>query len=231
MATSDSTKIGSNANTATLKFSESRAPAVVPESSSRRIGRWHGHDNIANNAVTPVTARRIGVAVFDGSAMIPFIRSNNEVTLLPYPSTESSAMLKPGFSAAGVTVGQLAKAAGVNVETIRYYQRIALLPLPKRGHGSIRRYSAEDIRRVRFVKRAQALGFALDEVALLLGLSDGKHCAETRMLAEKKLNVVADKISDLTAIQKALNGLVTQCSAGSRSRGCPIIDALAADSD
>lgn len=129
----------------------------------------------------------------------------------------------------GITVGKLAKTAAVNIETIRYYQRIGLLPVPKRDYGSIRRYSENDLKRVRFIKRAQALGFSLDEVALLLGLSDGKHCVETKTLAERKLIMVREKMTDLAAIQKALQGLVTQCSKGSRGCGCPIIDALAED--
>jgi MerR family mercuric resistance operon transcriptional regulator len=139
-------------------------------------------------------------------------------------------MLKP-ITKNSITVGQLAQTAAVNVETIRYYQRIGLLPLPKRDYGSIRRYSANDLKRVRFIRRAQALGFSLDEVALLLGLSDGKHCAETKALAERKLAMVEEKITDLAAIQNALKGLVTQCSKGSRGCGCPIIDALAAEGE
>ena len=138
-------------------------------------------------------------------------------------------MLKPAAPGTRITVGQLAEAAEVNVETIRYYQRIGLLPLPKKDHGSIRRYSADDLKRLRFVKRAQALGFSLSEVALLLGLSDGKHCAETKMLAEKKLARVEAKISDLAAMQASLKSLIVKCSEGSRSCGCPIIDALAND--
>lgn len=138
-------------------------------------------------------------------------------------------MLSPTVTGPGITIGQLAHTAGVNVETIRYYQRIGLLPVPKRSYGSIRRYSADDLKRVRFIKRAQALGFSLDEVALLLGLSDGRHCAATKSLAERKLTMVEEKIADLTAIQKALKSLVRQCSIGSRGRGCAIIDALVAD--
>jgi len=129
----------------------------------------------------------------------------------------------------GITVGQLARAAAVNVETVRYYQRIGLLSLPNRNYGSIRRYLADDLKRIRFVKRAQRLGFSLDEVALLLGLSDGKHCAETKVLAQKKLSVVEEKIADLAVIQKALKGLVAKCSKGSRGCGCPVIDALIED--
>lgn len=124
------------------------------------------------------------------------------------------------------TIGQLAQTAGVNVETIRYYQRIELMPLAKRDYGSIRRYSSSDLKRLRFIRRAQALGFTLDEVALLLGLSDGKHCAETRALAERKLTMIERKIADLAAMRKAIKGLVTKCAKGSRGCGCPIIDAL-----
>ena len=137
-------------------------------------------------------------------------------------------MLK-SIGTSGITVGQLARAAAVNVETVRYYQRIGLLSLPDRDYGSIRRYLADDLKRIRFIKRAQKLGFSLDEVALLLGLSDGRHCAQTKALAEKKLAVVKEKIADLAAIQKALKGLVTKCSKGSRGCGCPIIDALIED--
>ena len=106
-----------------------------------------------------------------------------------------------------------------------------MLPVLKRDYGSIRRYSADDLKRVRFIRRARALGFALDEVALLLGLSDGRHCGETKALAEKKLAMVDEKMTDLAAIQKALRSLVKQCSKGSRGCGCPIIDALAQDGD
>ena len=103
----------------------------------------------------------------------------------------------------GITVGQLARAAAVNVETVRYYQRIGLLTMPRRDYGSIRRYLADDLKRIRFIKRAQKLGFSLDEVALLLGLSDGKHCQETKVLAQTRLAVVEEKIADLAAIEKA----------------------------
>ena len=138
-------------------------------------------------------------------------------------------MARKAVGTKGVTIGQLGQSAGVNVETIRYYQRIALLRAPARSYGSFRRYSAADLKRVRFIKRAQALGFSLEEVALLLGLSDGRHCNETRVLAEKKLEMVETKIADLASIRSALTDLVGQCGKGSRGRGCPIIDALARD--
>jgi len=138
-------------------------------------------------------------------------------------------MLKRATVEKGIRISELARETGVHVETIRYYQAIGLLHRPRREHGRIRRYGADDLKRVRFIKRAQALGFSLEEIALLLGLSDGEHCAETKTLAEKKLAMVEKKIDDLAAIQKALQGLVTKCSKGSRGSGCPIIDALAED--
>jgi MerR family mercuric resistance operon transcriptional regulator len=138
-------------------------------------------------------------------------------------------MLQRAIAEKGLRISELARKAGVHVETIRYYQGIGLLHRPDRAHSRIRRYGADDLKRVRFIKRAQALGFSLEEIVLLLGLSDGEHCAETKALAEKKLAMVEDKISDLAAIERALKGLITECSKGSRRSGCPIIDALAAE--
>jgi len=129
------------------------------------------------------------------------------------------------------TIGALARAVGVNVETVRYYQRIGLLPRPPRARGSIRRYPPETLRRLRFIKRAQSLGFSLEEVAALLQLADGEHCAETRVLGEKKLGLVQRKIEELAAIRAALERLVERCSRGGRGRGCPLIEALVADAD
>lgn len=128
-----------------------------------------------------------------------------------------------------LTIGRLARNAGVNVQTIRFYQRRGLLAKPSRPPGGVRRYAPDAAARIRFIKRAQALGFSLDEIALLLGLSDGEHCAETKAFADKKLAMVEEKLSDLAAIQKVLRGLVNECARGSRKSGCPIIDALASE--
>jgi MerR family mercuric resistance operon transcriptional regulator len=125
-----------------------------------------------------------------------------------------------------LTIGALAKASDVNVETIRYYQRIGLLPTPERSYGSIRRYNHDSLKRVRFIKRAQRLGFSLDEVRLLLGLADGTHCTETRSIAQHKLVLVEDKLADLMAIQTALKHLILACENKPDSCGCPIIDSL-----
>ena len=84
----------------------------------------------------------------------------------------------------GATIGALAETAGVNVETIRFYQRKGLMPEPEKPYGSIRRYGAAELARVRFIKSAQRLGFSLEEVGELLKLEDGARCSEARQLAE-----------------------------------------------
>ena len=133
------------------------------------------------------------------------------------------------MDANAMTIGDLARAAGVNVETVRYYQRLGIFPEPPRARGSIRRYPDDALRRLHFIKRAQRLGFSLDEVKLLLELSDGKHCAETRELAERKLALVKEKLVDLSAMRGALTDLVSACRRGGRGCGCPLIDALVAE--
>lgn len=128
-----------------------------------------------------------------------------------------------------LTIGRLAKKSDVNVETIRYYQRIGLIEEPAKPAQGYRLYPAGTVDRVRFIKRAQVLGFSLNEITPLLGLSDGKHCADTEALARKKLTTVEQKIADLAAIKKTLADLIAHCSEGSRGYGCPIIDTLAND--
>src|SRR5438046_2185361 len=111
-------------------------------------------------------------------------------------------------------IGALAQKSGVHVETIRYYQNLGLMPTPTRARGAVRRYGKEAVDRLRFIKRAQGLGFSLDEVKLLLRLSTGDHCRETRILAERKRELVDKKITDLRAIQSALNALIAACGTG-----------------
>ena len=128
-----------------------------------------------------------------------------------------------------MTIGRLAQAAGVNVETIRYYQRRGLLGEPVKPAGSHRRYSFAEARRIRFIKRAQQLGFTLDEVTSLLALEDGRSCRETRSLAEQKLAVIDGRIEDLSRMRSLLRALITQCGEGAGARACPIITSLLAD--
>jgi MerR family mercuric resistance operon transcriptional regulator len=126
-------------------------------------------------------------------------------------------------------IGALAEKSGVHVETIRYYQNLGLMPTPARARGAVRRYGKEAADRLRFIKRAQGLGFSLDEVKLLLDLAEGEHCGETRTLAQRKLSLVERKIADLRSIEGALNKLVRACGTGRRGAGCPIIESLSAD--
>ncbi len=128
-----------------------------------------------------------------------------------------------------MTIGRLADEAGVNVETIRYYQRRGLMQEPDRPINGQRRYSMAVVKRVRFIKRAQVLGFTLDEVGSLLELDEAHTCADTRKLAANKLQVIEGKLADLNAMRKALTALLRQCDTGSTKGSCPIIHALAAD--
>ena len=126
----------------------------------------------------------------------------------------------------GLTIGTFAGAAGVNVETVRFYQRRGLLTAPDRPYGSIRRYGPADVARVKFVKAAQRLGFSLDEVAGLLTLDDGAHCDQARALAEAKLEDVRGKLADLRRIEKVLAALVRECCASWGTVSCPLISTL-----
>lgn len=130
---------------------------------------------------------------------------------------------------AELTIGRLADEAGVNVETIRYYQRRALMPEPDKPANGQRRYGRDAVKRVRFIKRAQVLGFTLEEIASLLELDEAHACAETRELAAHKLEVIQSKLADLRAIRKALTSLLHDCDTGAAQGACPIIHALAAD--
>lgn len=127
-----------------------------------------------------------------------------------------------------LTIGVLAEAAAVNVETIRFYQRKGLMREPDRHRGGIRRYGHTDLARVRFIKSAQRLGFSLEEIADLLKLEDGTYCAEAREQAERKLAVVRARLADLQRIEGALQGLVKRCCAAGASGQvqCPLIAAL-----
>jgi len=128
-----------------------------------------------------------------------------------------------------LSIGNLAKAADVNVETIRYYQRRGLLDEPSKPLGGHRRYAASAATRVRFIKRAQQLGFTLEEIKELLLLEDGQSCREARMLAERKLELIDTRIADLSRMRRSLSGLIAQCAEGKRPRSCPIIATLSAD--
>ncbi len=125
-----------------------------------------------------------------------------------------------------LTIGQVAAQAAVHKETIRYYQSLGLVDEPPRVPGCIRRYGSAAVARLRFIKRAQQLGFTLGEVKRLLLLEDGRHCARTRKLAEEKLDIIRDRIADLERMKRVLEGLVDECQHGRSPCRCPIIRTL-----
>ena len=125
-----------------------------------------------------------------------------------------------------LTISAFARAAGVGIEAIRFYQRKGLLSEPARPRGGIRRYGAADVGRLRFVKTAQRLGFSLEEIGELLRLEDGTHCAEARALAEHKLKDVREKLADLARMETALSGLVRACRSRKANVSCPLIASL-----
>jgi MerR family mercuric resistance operon transcriptional regulator len=128
------------------------------------------------------------------------------------------------------TIARLAAAAGVHVETIRYYQRLKLAPEPPRPLGGIRRYGEADADRLRFIKRAQAMGFTLEEIRSLIALQARRSCRATRDLAATKLRMVDARIRDLRDLRKELAGLIAECDTNTQDARCPVIQRLTSSS-
>ena len=126
-----------------------------------------------------------------------------------------------------LTIGRLARAADVGVETIRYYQERKLLPVPP-STGAFRHYPVSLVDRIRFIKRAQELGFSLEEVSELLHLGEGADRVSIRHIATNRLSQIEHKLSDLRRMKKVLKHLVTECEHTSAELPCPIIGTLAA---
>jgi MerR family mercuric resistance operon transcriptional regulator len=123
------------------------------------------------------------------------------------------------------TIGGLAKAAGVGVETVRYYQRRGLLPEPARPPGEVRRYGNEELRRLRFIRAAQAAGFTLAEIKELLDLDAADDRRRARELAQARVAALDEKIAELRKARQALAGLSADC-AKKRGGACPILTAF-----
>jgi MerR family mercuric resistance operon transcriptional regulator len=122
------------------------------------------------------------------------------------------------------TIGQLATEAGVNVETIRYYQRRKLLPQPKRAHGRARRYGTAEVKRLRFIRCAQRLGFTLKEIDDLLELLEPMSCSKTRKITAAKLEFVDERIRALQDLRQEFTELLAACEANPDESRCPIIE-------
>jgi MerR family mercuric resistance operon transcriptional regulator len=125
-----------------------------------------------------------------------------------------------------ITISQLAASAEVNVETVRYYQRRGLLPEPPRPIGGIRRYGGREISRLQFIRRAQAMGFSLDEVAGLLELKGRRACEQTRRLTELKLVDVRRRLFELRNLERELVALVVDCARVRVGDCCPTLGLL-----
>jgi len=128
-----------------------------------------------------------------------------------------------------IPIGELSRLTRCNIETIRYYERIGLLPQALR-RGRYRSYRQPDVRRLAFVRRARELGFPIDTIRTLLALADGgaASCAQARDLAEAQLGDVRSKIADLARMERVLDEAVSACEAGDDA-GCPLLETLCAD--
>ncbi len=126
--------------------------------------------------------------------------------------------------------GELARRSGCNLETIRYYEGIKLMPEPARTESGHRLYSIDDQRRLRFILRSRELGFSIDEIRSLLSMVDsGAYtCGEIHALTQEHLKSVSKKISDLKKLQRTLKSISNDCAAGDETE-CPIIETLIAD--
>lgn len=131
----------------------------------------------------------------------------------------------------GVRTSQIAKQVGVNPQTLRYYERRGLLPEPERSLSGYRAYTADAVRTVRFIKRAQRLGFTLDDIGELLHLAAGgpNHCDAVRSMAGTRIADLDRRIHELRAMRDALNRLVTTCNQPRAQRECPILNEITHD--
>jgi MerR family copper efflux transcriptional regulator len=128
----------------------------------------------------------------------------------------------------GFTIGELAKQANVHVETLRYYERRGLIPRPRRTISNYRVYSSENLRRVKFIKQAQGLGFSLKEIKKLLALraTPRARCADVRTYATHKIEDIEGKIRSLARMRKTLEKLIAECSGDGPATQCPILESL-----
>ena len=125
-----------------------------------------------------------------------------------------------------LTISRLAASAGVHIETVRYYQRRGLLEAPARPPSGVRRYGPSEVARLQFIRRAQAMGFSLDEVAGLLKVEGQRACEQTRLLTEHKLAEVRQRLVALRHLESDLEHMVGDCHRAAAGEGCPTLDLL-----
>jgi MerR family mercuric resistance operon transcriptional regulator len=128
----------------------------------------------------------------------------------------------------GFTIGELARQVSVHVETLRYYERRGLIPKPHRTVSNYRVYSSENLRRVKFIKQAQGLGFSLNEIKKLLALraTPRARCADVRRYATHKIEDIDARIRSLARMRKTLEKLLDECSGNRPATQCPILESL-----
>jgi MerR family mercuric resistance operon transcriptional regulator len=126
-----------------------------------------------------------------------------------------------------LTIGKLASAAGVNLETVRYYERIKLMPAPDRTKGGHRAYEEAHVRRLAFIRRARELGFSIEDIRALLALAEPVRdsCSQVREIAVAHLDEVRAKLADLAKLERILAETVARCSGGAAPQ-CPVLDML-----
>lgn len=123
------------------------------------------------------------------------------------------------------TIGQIAQQLGINVETIRFYERRGLIAQPPKPAAGFRQYPQETIDRIGFIRRAQELGFTLKEIAGLLALDD-QPCSQVEELTEQKLREIRGKLDDLRRLEQALSGILSECRSNADKQNCPVIRSL-----
>src|SRR3989475_394088 len=129
------------------------------------------------------------------------------------------------------TIRKLADAAGVGVEAVRYYQRGGLLAAPDRVDGGFRQYSEDDVRRLRFIKRAQALGYSLEDIAELMSLSTKRDRLRVREITRERIAEIRERVADLQSMASALENLADCCAKAPEGSACSIIAALTGEQD
>lgn len=174
--------------------------------------------------------RGINTADQHQTAVTGWMSNSLPFTVDAEPGTESRGLSMKRRQ--GFTIGHLAKEAGVCVETIRYYHRIGLLPIPPAEPGSVVRvYGDENLKQLQFIKRAQRLGFSLEEIGSFIALSNGNHCADVQAMAREKLHVLEEKMAEITNMRDGIVMLLRDCSDNDDEMHCPFIEALSQDVD
>ena len=136
-------------------------------------------------------------------------------------------MEKSGEGSGRIAIGRLSRVTGTNIETIRYYERVRLLPAPPRSGGGYRMFGVDHLKRLTFIRRARTLWFSIGEIRTLLRLADEgqRPCAEVRVVAEARLGDIRARIADLKRMERVLVATIAGCAAGRRG-ACPVIEAL-----